>query len=357
LWRVCNSAPHFFFGHGHVLFLAILALTSSGIIVIFRIKIMLFRRVFAASLLLSVAVVTPVFAQDSSGRMDQLEEQVRQLTGQVEELTFQIKQMRKAGSGSDLQKSEVAPQGPIQKLVPVQKQATLTLDAPAGSADGDAIEIIGSPETAAVTQPAAPVMDKQAASQDSIYGDDAGQQKLALAPAPSALSRTKSAVPGDGGFQGVMLDANNEPGASATGAITDGSVEQVSLTEDTPESLYKRSDEALLRRQFDVASDGFRKFLEIYPDHSLAGSAKYWLGESYFAQGDYHTAAQNYLEGYQKYPKSRRAPDSLLKLGLALNKLGQKDQGCAALGNVGSEYPKAIEAKKRADVEFRRAGC
>ncbi len=123
-------------------------------------------------------------------------------------------------------------------------------------------------------------------------------------------------------------------------SLNSGGIEQVALTEETPESLYKKSDEALLRRQFDIASNGFRKFLQTYPDHSLAGSAQYWLGESYFSQGDFRTAAQNYLQGYQKYPKSRRAPDSLLKLGMALNKLGQKDQGCAALSNVGTEYPK-----------------
>jgi TolA-binding protein len=47
----------------------------------------------------------------------------------------------------------------------------------------------------------------------------------------------------------------------------------------------------------------------------------------------------------------------LLKLGISLNKLGQKDKACAVLGTVGSEYPKAVEARKRAQAEASRAGC
>ena len=64
--------------------------------------------------------------------------------------------------------------------------------------------------------------------------------------------------------------------------------------------------------------------------HSLAGSAQYWLGETFYAQGNFREAAQNFLHGYKNYPKSRRAPDSLLKLGISLNKLGQTQQACAA---------------------------
>ena len=68
-------------------------------------------------------------------------------------------------------------------------------------------------------------------------------------------------------------------------------------------------------------------------------------------------AAQNFLDAYKKYPKSRRAPDSLLKLGMSLSKMGQKDQACAAFNSVGTEFPRAVETKKRATAEYKRAGC
>ena len=59
----------------------------------------------------------------------------------------------------------------------------------------------------------------------------------------------------------------------------------------------------------------------------------------------------------KKYPKGRRAPDSLLKLGISLNRLGQAEQACAAYQAVNAEYPKAVDARKRAHIEAKRARC
>jgi len=127
--------------------------------------------------------------------------------------------------------------------------------------------------------------------------------------------------------------------------------------QDTAEALYERSYESLLRRRFDEAESGFRSFLDHYHDHGLAGNAQYWLGETYYVQSDYKSAAQSFLNGVQSFPKSRKAADSLLKLGLSLNRLGQTQQACAAYAAVGDKYPKSVEAKKRADAESKRAGC
>jgi tol-pal system protein YbgF len=136
-----------------------------------------------------------------------------------------------------------------------------------------------------------------------------------------------------------------------------GSVAMGTAATDTPESIYERSYESLLRRQFGEAEGGFRTFLDQYRDHSLAGNAQYWLGETYYVQGEYKQAAQTFLAGFKEFPKSRKAPDSLLKLGLSLDRLGQKDQACAAFAAVGDRFPKAADAKKRSMVEQKRAGC
>ena len=197
-------------------------------------------------------------------------------------------------------------------------------------------------------------------------------------PAPTVLGAidNSAAQPGDGGFQGKVLvpPSQQEPGDDAfvqqqmqqqqqqQPAISGGeSIETVALAPDaateSPESLYERSNESLLRRQFGEAEAGFSTFLQKYPDHSLSGSAQYWLGETFYAQGDYKRAAANFLQGYKKYPKSRRAPDSLLKLGISLNRLGQSEQACAAYAAVSAEYPKAVDARKRAQAEAKRAGC
>ncbi len=280
-------------------------------------------------LLAGCAFIGPGFAQDAA-RIDMLENQIRELTGQVEELTFSVRQLQKSLDGKQLG-AVSAPQEQLQN-VPRQKLAL----APAAVNDGG-IEVIG-----------------ESLGQQGDNASDAMTTSTAkVAPSAKTLGAMDNAAAssGDDGFQGqVIVPLGDEDGQQ------DG-IEQVALAPVTPQSLFEQSNEALLRRQFPVAEDGFRKLLQTYPDHSLAGSAQYWLGETYYAQGDYRTAAQNFLVGYQKYPKGRRAPDSLLKLGVTLSKMGQKDQACVSLSSVAVEYPKAVEAKKRAQAELKRAGC
>jgi tol-pal system protein YbgF len=298
---------------------------------------------FVAVLLMGTATFSPVYAQsaeDMSARLNQMEQQMRTLVGQVEELAYSVKQLQ--GQIANNKQTGEAEQQVLQKPKKLAQQPVAT---------EQGVEQIGE----------APVV-----SQDLAAADATDQPvELSKAPAPKILGTMSSteaaAVPNDGGFQGqvlVPLGAENGQAPAQDGsAVTQDSIETVAMAPETPESLYERSNESLLRRQFGEAEQGFRGFLDKYPEHNLAGSAQYWLGETYYAQGDYRQAAQNFLSGYKEYPKSRRAPDSLLKLGMSLNKLGQTQQACASFGALSGQFPNAVDAKKRAQTEFRRAGC
>ena len=331
----------------------------------------------AAAALVGVGLVSPAMAQSASEvavRMQQLEEQVRQLTGQVQELSFQVKQLRAQGVAAQQQSgaaqplkpaatAAAAPQPPPEPQ-PTQQKRLAAASAGAPIPDSNGIETI---EQAPLEPPAtvAPAPADEAVQQDVPGG----------APTTKVFGALDNAAaqPNDGGFQGQVLvpPSQQEAGqdylqqgtAAPQPSTSDDSIETVSLSPDaatqteTPESLYERSNESLLRRQFGDAETGFSTFLQKYPDHSLAGSAQYWLGETYYAQNDYKRAAANFLQGYKKYPTGRRAPDSLLKLGVSLNRLGQGEQACAAFAAVSTEYPKAVDARKRAQAEAKRAGC
>jgi tol-pal system protein YbgF len=312
---------------------------------------------FACALLFGTVLATSAFAQSASDtniRLNQMEEQMRTLVGQVEQLTFSVKQLqgqlansRKMGAAAPAEQpvEQMAEQpAPVAKK-PMRQQAVVE-NAPV---DGGGIEQIEDVSQAPV---AAENLDDGSAA--------APVRKPQGAKLLGALGTTKPAAePSDGGFQGQVLVAPGEGEAQASSGTGNeaGSVETVALASESPESLYERSNESLLRRQFGEAENGFRHFIEKYPDHNLAGSAQYWLGETYYAQGQFKDAAKNFLTGYKQFPKSRRAPDSLLKLGMALNKLGQTQQACASLGAVGQQFPNAVDAKRRAQAEFRRAGC
>jgi tol-pal system protein YbgF len=310
----------------------------------------------AASALIGAGLITPAMAQSASEmavRMQQLEEQVRRLTGQVEELSFEVKQLR-SQSGSAAAAPEQS--GAVQQLAPPAAQAAGQPEpsqqkrlaaASAGTPipDNNDIEVI----------------EQQPIGSAPALPPQTGEADLA-SPGVQVLGAMDNAAaqPNDGGFQGKVLvpPSQQEPGDDV---LIQQPIENVALapeaSAESPESLYERSNESLLRRQFGEAEAGFSNFLQKYPEHSLAGSAQYWLGETFYAQGDFKRAAANFLQGYKKYPKSRRAPDSLLKLGISLNRLGQADQACAAYAAVSAEYPKAVDARRRAQAESKRAGC
>ena len=87
-----------------------------------------------------------------------------------------------------------------------------------------------------------------------------------------------------------------------------------------------------------------KEFINKNKDHDLAGSAQYWYGETFRIRQLYSDAASAYLDGYQNYPKSKKAPDNLLKLGITMVQLGEKDQGCKMILGLKKEYPKASKS-------------
>ena len=95
---------------------------------------------------------------------------------------------------------------------------------------------------------------------------------------------------------------------------------------------------------YETAEFALKEFIDKNKDHDLAGSAQYWYGETFRIRQLYSDAATAYLDGYQNYPKSKKAPDNLLKLGITMVQLGEKDQGCKMISGLKKEYPKASKS-------------
>ena len=81
-------------------------------------------------------------------------------------------------------------------------------------------------------------------------------------------------------------------------------------------------------------------------------------GEKYFAAGKYREAATEFLNGHKAYPNSGKAPDTLLKLGLSLAGLGERDAACSTYAQVLKQYPDASNAlRQRVKAEQASASC
>jgi len=114
----------------------------------------------------------------------------------------------------------------------------------------------------------------------------------------------------------------------------------------------------LRNADYDNAETAFKGFLSKHPKDKLVDNAKYWLGETYYARNQFDAAAVAFADAYQTAPKGSKAPDSLLKLGLALAGLKKTDDACTTLTEVNNRYPNAsTSVKNRTTQEMKRLKC
>ncbi|WP_435088619.1 tol-pal system protein YbgF [Candidatus Pelagibacter bacterium nBUS_29] len=126
----------------------------------------------------------------------------------------------------------------------------------------------------------------------------------------------------------------------------------------TPKKQYEFATSFLKVGDYSTAERAFREFVLSNSEHELAGSAQYWYAETFRIRQLYTDAASAYLEGYQKYPKGNKAPINLLKLGVSMVQIGEKDQGCKMINGVELQYPKASQSViQKAKYESKKFEC
>ena len=130
------------------------------------------------------------------------------------------------------------------------------------------------------------------------------------------------------------------------------------LPDKSAEEKYEFAVSFMKIGDYETAEFALKEFIDKNKDHDLAGSAQYWYGETFRIRQLYSDAATAYLDGYQNYPKSIKGPDNLLKLGITMVELGEKDQGCKMISGIKKEYPKANKSVlKKAQYEQKKFKC
>ena len=134
--------------------------------------------------------------------------------------------------------------------------------------------------------------------------------------------------------------------------------EEKILPPGTPTEQYDFALSLLKVGDYETAELALREFVNQNSDHDLAGGAQYWYAETFRIRQLYQDAATAYLDGYQKYPQSSKAPINLLKLGVSLVQIGEKDQGCLMITGVSKQYPKANQSVlQKAKYEEKKFEC
>ncbi len=177
-------------------------------------------------------------------------------------------------------------------------------------------------------------------------------------------SNVQPANPPTTGFGSTTVQPETQPSAgqqnnfAAPRTTFNSAAPQQVPTGGDAQAEYETAYGLLLQQDYGAAQKSFSEFLKNHPTSPLAGNAQYWLGETYYVRGKYKFAAGAFLKGYRQHSRSNKAPDSLLKLAMSLDKLGQRAAACSSLGELGQKYPQAAaHVRRRASQERSRLRC
>ncbi|HJN61523.1 MAG TPA: tol-pal system protein YbgF, partial [Alphaproteobacteria bacterium] len=148
---------------------------------------------------------------------------------------------------------------------------------------------------------------------------------------------------------GVVEPIESEPQQTARATI---------LPEGTAEERYKYAFDLLRKAQYDEAANVLSAFIEVHRDHPLAENASYWRGETFYARKMFGDAARIYATNLQLYPEGAKAPDNMVKLGMALANLERAKEACQAFAELERKYPEMpANVRQAADRGRNTAGC
>jgi tol-pal system protein YbgF len=301
-----------------------------------------------------------ILAQSNDAvRIQQLQEELRQLNGRIEEMSYQLlqmqEQMRKTQEDNEFRFQDLEKQ-PKKKsdLGDTTGQPAVAANRPSAAS--------GSSATPPANDDVARIIDTPSDS-GSAQGQSQGQTGSRAAPPPTTLgsmdfdqngtprgATRNDAAKNSAGLPGI--DPGNAPNRPA------GQDPQQTASLGSESDSYKIAYDHVLSGDYPLAEKEFSGYLAAYPKSARAADASFWLGEAQFSQGKYNESAKTFLNAHQSYGKSAKAPEMLLKLGMSLAALDNSETACATLREVPKRYPNAPKAVLGKVVsEEKRLSC
>ena len=289
-------------------------------------------------------------------RIQQLEEQMRVLNGQIDGLTFQLTQMQTLVDRMT-QDNEQRLQA-LEGGAPGKPQAATPTDGatPSGALPQDPSAV--APMTEIPEQGVKPLpgeeevdptftdgsADTLGNSGDPLVGTGNGDQAIPLGTGVAVPLGAGTAVPASGP---PPLDLSFDPNAPAA-----------NTGDADADAQYNAGYDAMTKGDYAFAETQFSQFLELYPDNAQATDAANWLGEALIQRTAYDEAADVLLNAYKKAPDNPRAPDLLLKLGVSLSGVGEREVACRTFAEIDKKYTNLTPAfLTRLTAERTKAEC
>lgn len=266
-------------------------------------------------------------------RLDNLEQQMRMLTGQIEAMQFQLQQLQ-------------------ANLERMQADYELRFQDLEGGALGEieAVPNAGATAPATASVPPAANQDRLPETQPTLPSTAEANDSLdpLVANPDDPIAGILGSLPADLFDQPLTAPLGGDALPPPSDRVSDADAE----------AQYAAGVDALQRNDLAFAADQFRQFIALYPNHRLAPDATTLLGETLLQQRQYDEAAQVLVAGFEDYPNSARAPEMLLGIGAALAGAGERETACRTYIEVLRRYPAApADFLARVNREQRAAQC
>lgn len=135
------------------------------------------------------------------------------------------------------------------------------------------------------------------------------------------------------------------PSAAAPDSGSTTSEETIrQTTVQSPETVYYAAYSDYIKKNYPLAIQGFRQFIQVFPQNGLADNSLYWIGECYYSQKMYQEAVNTFAELIDNYSDGDKIPDAILKKGFALLEMGNQSEGISVLKELVSRFPLSEEA-------------
>ncbi len=289
---------------------------------------------------------TPVIkiqSDDAAYRVSVLEEQIRQLNGRIEELTFQLLEMqeklRRQNEDNEFRFQELEQkEGSLDNGSSGNLASSSTGDTTSGDTGLEKPE--PSDQTVFNTDSDGNSKETETATAPTIDGVEIYQGEGGLDPNPSGTLGT------------IQFDENGNIVDSTIGKPLDltalpkaGQAQDV-LPENADE-LFDLGYSHVQTGRYQDAENTLLKFSDNYADHPRMPEVRFWLGESYLGRSQFKKAAEVYLDAQKRWPNSKFGAQTLLKLGVSLAGLNQRELACATFAKVLQKYPDTSRAVRR----------
>lgn len=124
---------------------------------------------------------------------------------------------------------------------------------------------------------------------------------------------------------------------------------QEEATESSPppneEEAYAKAKELFKQNQMNQARKALEDFIIEFPASNLVPAAKFWIGETYYAEQRYEEAILEYQKVIQDYPKDQKVASAMLKQAFAFAELKDPTSARVVLRRLVKDYPDSSQAE------------